>query len=110
MDSETGQLPMFHRYRNRHGHSAVLEYAALAKSIAVKFADGAIYLYDMDCPGPQHVERMKELARAGEGLYAYITRRVGRRYAHRLDEGGYRRRRPAHGTAGYDTRQNTAFR
>ena len=78
-------LPRFRRYSNKRGHSAVTEYAALAKAIAIKFADGAVYLYDMDCPGPQHVERMKELARAGEGLYAYINHRVGRRYSAELD-------------------------
>lgn len=96
-------LPRFHRYRNKRGHSAVTEYATLAKAIAVKFADGAIYLYDMDCPGPQHVERMKDLARAGEGLYAYITRRVGRRYSSQLNM-------PARAPGHYSTRQNTAFR
>jgi hypothetical protein len=78
-------LPRLRRYRDKRGHSAVTGYAALAKSIAVQFADGAIYLYDMDCPGPQHVERMKELAKAGEGLYTYISRRVGRRYSSQLD-------------------------
>ena len=98
-------LPRFRRYSNKRGHSAITEYAALAKSIAVKFADGAVYLYDMDCPGPQHVERMKELARAGGGLGTYLSRHVGRRYASRLDasEGNPPPRR-------YDTRQNTAFR
>lgn len=98
------RLPRFRRYRNKRGHSAVTEYAALAKSIAVKFADGAIYLYDMDCPGPQHVERMKELAEAGEGLYDYINRRVGRRHSGELDDA------PAVRGRDYSTRQNTAFR
>ena len=97
-------LPRFRRYGNKRGHSAVTEYAALAKAIAVKFADGAIYLYDMDCPGPQHVERMKELARAGEGLYSYINRRIGRRYASQIEEPPRGRRED------YSTRQNTAFR
>ncbi|HEU4774259.1 MAG TPA: hypothetical protein VFS82_07060 [Lysobacter sp.] len=106
MDSAQYQsLPRFRRYSNKRGHSAVTEYAALAKSIAVKFADGAIYLYDMDCPGPQHVERMKELAQAGEGLYSYISRRVGRRYASQLDEPPRASRHEP-----YSTRQNTAFR
>ena len=104
-------LPRFRRYSNKRGHSAITEYAALAKSIAVKFADGAVYLYDMDCPGPQHVERMKELARAGEGLYAYISRRVGRRYASQIEEPPHAHRRESRDIPeAYSTRQNTAFR
>ena len=112
MDSAQRQsLPRFRRYRNKRGHSAVTEYAALAKAIAVKFADGAVYLYDMDCPGPQHVERMKELARAGEGLYAYISHRVGRRYSSELRDHPASSSSPAaRPESDYSTRQNTALR
>jgi hypothetical protein len=65
-----------------------------------------------------HVSRMTQLAREGSGLATYISRRVGQRYAARLDEGAPGRAGSrAHGAAGTrtdarqsSTRQNTAFR
>ena len=100
--------PLFHRYDNRSGHSGVSGYALVDEGIAVKFANGAVYLYDRACPGRMHVARMKQLAREGSGLATYISRRVGQRYARRLDTAG-----AANGTRPHDqsvTRQNTAFR
>ena len=105
MDTAIGQLPRFRRYGN-HGNRAGIEaFALLARGIAIRFGDGSVLLYDRDCPGQQHVEKMKELARAGGGLGTYLSRHVGRRYASRLDapDGNPPPRR-------YDTRQNTAFR
>lgn len=127
MDTARGQaLPLSHRYGNRSGRSGVLGYALVGNGIAVRFVDGAIYLYDRDCPGPAHVQRMKQLAREGTGLSTYISRRVGQRYATRLDtdaspaalQNAYdtrRRKRAAAGTAAagatdHSTRQNTALR
>ena len=104
MDTAIGQLPRFRRYGN-HGNRAGIEaFALLARGIAIRFGDGSVLLYDRDCPGQQHVERMKELARAGGGLGTYISRHVGRRYASRLDPQAQEPPRR------YDTRQNTAFR
>ena len=119
-------LPLFHRYGNLSGRSGVAGYALMGNGIAVRFADGAIYLYDRDCPGPAHVQRMKQLARDGAGLSTYISRRVGHRYATRLDEdpspaalsGAYATRRRKRGGeredaadgAAQSTRQNTALR
>lgn len=99
-------LPQFRRYGNLGGHSGVVSYAALGTGIAVRFVDGAIYLYDRDCPGPMHVARMKALAREGKGLATYISRRVGRRYAARLDADTAAASLGRH----YETRQKTAFR
>ena len=104
MDTAIGQLPRFRRYGNHGNRAGVESYAPLARGIAVRFHDGSILLYDRDCPGAQHVERMKALARAGSGLGTYISRHVGRRYASRLDASA---NEPARR---YDTRQNTAFR
>jgi hypothetical protein len=98
--------PLFRRYGNRDGHSGVVAYALVGTGIAVRFVDGAIYLYDRDCPGPMHVARMKALAQDGRGLATYISRRVGRRYTARLDADA------ASMLAGrlQATRQNTALR
>ena len=107
--------PLFHRYGNRSGHSGVAGYALVDEGIAVKFSNGAVYLYDRACPGRMHVARMTQLAREGSGLATYISRRVGQRYAMRLDEGTPGHARPHARTAHPDarqssTRQNTAFR
>lgn len=111
--------PLFHRYGNRSGHSGVAGYALVGEGIAVKFSNGAVYLYDRGCPGRMHVARMTQLAREGSGLATYISRRVGQRYATRLDEGtpdharhrAHARDAGARAEAGQSsTRQNTAFR
>ena len=97
---------LFRRYGNRDGHSGVVAYALVGTGIAVRFVDGAVYLYDRDCPGPAHVARMKALAHDGRGLATYISQRVGRRYTARLDaEAASLLAGPLH-----KTRQNTALR
>jgi hypothetical protein len=104
---------LFHRYGNRSGGSGVAGYALVDEGIAVKFGNGAVYVYDRGCPGKAHVARMKQLAREGAGLATYISRRVGQRYPTRLDEGepeGARRHATRAGTDQSSTRQNTAFR
>ena len=104
MDTAIAQLPRFRRYGNSGNRAGIESYALLARGIAVRFGNGSVLLYDRDCPGAQHVEKMKELARAGGGLGTYISRHVGRRYASRLDP------RAEEPPRRYDTRQNTAFR
>jgi hypothetical protein len=107
---------LFHRYGNRSGGSGVAGYALVNEGIAVKFSNGAIYVYDRGCPGKMHVARMKQLARDGAGLATYISRRVGHRYAQRLADGEEPRTRmrpqpQAQSAAPQSvTRQNTAFR
>jgi len=101
--------PLFHRYGNRSGHSGVAGYALVDEGIAIKFSNGAVYLYDRGCPGRAHVARMKQLAREGEGLATYISRRVGQRYARRLESSAAATRH-ARPHAQSSTRQNTALR
>lgn len=110
MDTATRQeaRPLFHRYGNRSGHSGVAGYALVDEGIVVKFANGTAYLYDRGCPGRMHVARMKQLAREGEGLATYISRRVGQRYARRLE--GNPAERQARQGGQSSTRQNTALR
>jgi hypothetical protein len=73
------------RYGNRSGTSGVEAFKIGDGSIAVRFADGATYLYDRDKPGPHHVARMIERARAGAGLATYINRRVRENYARKME-------------------------
>jgi len=73
------------RYANRSGHSGVVAYELGTDSITVKFTGGDRYLYDTDTTGADHIARMRELAREGQGLSTYISQHVRDRYARKLD-------------------------
>jgi hypothetical protein len=72
-------------YRNRSGESGVVAYELRHDGIVVVFRNGMTYLYDYRSTGRAHVDRMKRLAASGRGLSTYISRRVGARYAARLN-------------------------
>lgn len=61
-------------YRNLTGTSGVAAYEAAGQAVAVQFHDGAIYVYTYNSAGRRHVEQMKRLAAAGQGLGSYIVR------------------------------------
>lgn len=42
--------------------------------IKVKFNDGSVYIYTCSSAGMNHIENMKRLACAHDGLNAYISR------------------------------------
>ncbi len=73
-------------YQNYGGKSGVRWYEMFPCSIAVTFADVAVYLYDQDAPGAAVVDRMKLLADLGSGLNSYINRQVGTRYARKIGD------------------------
>jgi hypothetical protein len=64
------------RYQNLNGDAGVAYYETGADFIKVQFLGGSTYVYDYVRPGPYHVERMKELAKAGRGLSTYISQQV----------------------------------
>ena len=72
------------RYLNRSGESGVVAYELGPDSIAVRFVDGSVYVYDASQPGVAEVDEMKRLAQAGRGLSAYISRVVRENYARKL--------------------------
>lgn len=43
-------------------------------SISVRFFDGRIYVYTYQSAGASHIEEMKRLAHAHDGLNAYINK------------------------------------
>jgi len=65
-------------YLNLGGNSNVVAYEIEADSITVEFASGAhrFYLYDRHQPGTMHVENLKRLAQAGQGLNSYIGKNL----------------------------------
>lgn len=65
------------RYADIDGDSGVIGYEIAAASITVWFEGTARpYTYSYARAGQAHVERMKQLARAGDGLNAYINLHV----------------------------------
>lgn len=72
------------RYRNLSGESGVEAFELLPDGIAVRFQDGAVYLYDFETTGSVDVEEMKRRAIEGRGLSTYISRVVRERFARRL--------------------------
>jgi len=72
-------------YANKGGTSAVVAYETTDDSITVRFRDGAGYVYTHASAGRDSVERMKELARDGQGLNTFINRVVKHSYARRAD-------------------------
>jgi hypothetical protein len=70
--------------------SGVAEFEILPREIHLRFHnDRRVYVYDYDHPGPEHVEQMKRLARAGRGLSSYVSRYVRGNYADRIDESAW---------------------
>ena len=70
-------------YQNLSGDSPVVSYKATESTIHVVFSGGTYrnYLYDSSRPGSAIVQRMKELAAAGQGLATYIAGTVKDNYA-----------------------------
>jgi len=76
---------MMQPYRNLSGESGVDSYEDGVDWIRVRFKEGDTYLYDGSRPGLEHIERMKQLARAGDGLATYINRYVRGNYSRRQE-------------------------
>lgn len=72
------------RYANLGGDSGVVRYEIGTQSITVEFNDGSAYLYTYDSAGALSIERMKSLARRGEGLNEYIKKNVNKAYERKL--------------------------
>jgi len=66
---------------NIDGDSGAFGYECGDDYIRVQFSTGAIYLYTYQSAGAENIEKMKVLARNGEGLNSYINTHVKRRYA-----------------------------
>lgn len=68
-------------YRDIDGDSGVARFESGDEHIRVQFKDGSVYLYTYGSAGSDHIETMKSLATAGDGLNAYINRYVKKLYA-----------------------------
>lgn len=72
------------RYKSIKKNSGVTAYEIKPESIIVEFTYGPTYVYDYHLPGKEHVEEMKRLAEAGEGLSTYISKYVRDMYASKI--------------------------
>lgn len=61
------------RYLDLDHDSGIVAYEYGESSILIRFKDGATYEYTSGGVGSHHLENMKRLADAGEGLNAYIN-------------------------------------
>ncbi|RYE22821.1 MAG: hypothetical protein EOP51_12315 [Sphingobacteriales bacterium] len=71
-------------YQNKSGKGGIAAYENGDDSIIIKFKGDRIYLYNTDAPGKKHVNKMKMLAEAGQGLATYINKYVRENYAEKL--------------------------
>ncbi|MBL0911691.1 MAG: hypothetical protein IBJ09_04905 [Bacteroidia bacterium] len=67
------------RYRNSD-YSGVRRYEIGDAYIKIWFHDAGPYVYSYRKPGRLHVEKMKKLAQAGQGLATYINKYVRGNY------------------------------
>ena len=72
------------QYKNLSGESGVKGYEIASDSITVEFKDGSAYLYTYASAGREAIETMKQLAKGGTGLNAFINTRVKKNYAKKL--------------------------
>ncbi|TCQ14632.1 hypothetical protein [Rhizobium sp. PP-CC-3G-465] len=70
-------------YRDFDGDSGVIFYRYGGDWIEVEFQSGIqrYYTYTYSSAGAGHVDQMKRLADAGDGLNSYINKNVAKRYA-----------------------------
>jgi hypothetical protein len=70
-------------YKDVDGDSGEIRYDYGPDWIEVEFERGSTrrYRYTYSSAGSAHIEEMKRLADAGEGLNAYLTKDVARLYA-----------------------------
>ena len=68
------------QYRNIAGNSGVRAYEIGTDYITIEFSDGGVYRYTYASAGEENVERMKGLARAGQGLNTFISTTVSKLY------------------------------
>ncbi len=72
------------RYSDIDRDSGVVRYEMGPDFIRVQFSDGSQYLYTNISAGSHHIENMKQLARGGDGLNAYINQHAKK--AHQRQE------------------------
>ena len=72
------------QYKNSNRNTGVVAYEPCEDGIAVEFRDGSIYLYTIKSAGVAVINKMKALAKKGEGLTTYINQHVKDKYEKKI--------------------------
>jgi len=72
------------KYRDIDGNSGISAYEVDNDFIIVRFKKGGMYLYNYSITGSNHVNKMIELARIGNGLNGYINLNAKYTYARKI--------------------------
>ena len=75
-------------YLNKSGTSPVTKFKIEQEKITVWYNDDTSYSYSYARAGQPIVEKLKELARTGEGLATYISQQAKFLYDHKIDKPG----------------------
>ena len=72
-------------YKSRNPDAGVRNFEILPDGIILEFTDRkSRYLYNSRKPGRMHLQNMKRLALAGDGLTTYVNQHVRENYAAKL--------------------------
>ena len=66
----------WHDYSDPDGNSSIASCQIGSDYVSVRFTDGSVYTYTDASAGERNIERMKDLARTGDGLYSFILTNV----------------------------------
>ena len=72
------------KYSDISGKSGISAYEVGDDFIIVRFKKGGMYLYNYSITGSDHVNKMIELARIGNGLNGYINLNAKYAYARKI--------------------------
>lgn len=72
------------KYRDIGGNSGISAYEVGNDFIIVRFKKGGMYLYNYSTTGSNHVNKLIELARIGDGLNGYINLNTKYAYARKI--------------------------
>jgi hypothetical protein len=75
-------------YQNKSGKSPITKFLIEDEKITVWYDDDTSYSYSYARAGQPIVEKIKELARSGEGLATYISQQAKFLYDHKINKRG----------------------
>lgn len=75
-------------YLNKSGNSPITKFRIEEQKVTVWYNDDTSYSYSYSRAGQSIVDRIKELAREGEGLATFISQQAKFLYDHKIDKPG----------------------
>ena len=68
------------KYLDLNKDSGIESYEISSDRISVKFKGGSVYAYSYQSAGRENIEKMKKLAKSGDGLNSFINLNVKYKY------------------------------